>query len=82
MHQYMIVDNKLVILKQPEYEARTWRDSVCDWIELLYYKAKIRETEKKKQKLAREVSKLIPKCQYKNYASYETPSVFRKEKSC
>ncbi len=82
MHQYMIVDNKLVILKQPEYEDRSWRDSVCDWIELMYYKSKIRQTEKKKQKLAKQVSKLIPKCQYKNYANYETPSVFRKEKLC
>jgi hypothetical protein len=82
MHQFMIVDNKLVIIKQPEYEVRTWRDTACEWIEIWYHKNKIRKTEKHKQRLAKEVSKLIPKCQYKNYSEYDLPSVMRKERKC
>jgi hypothetical protein len=82
MHQFMIVDNKLVVIKQPEYEDRTWRDSVCDWIEMCYYKAKIQKTERHKKKLEKQVSKLLPKCAYKDYSQYDLPSVMRKEKSC
>ncbi len=82
MHQYMIVDNKLVILKQPEYEDRSWRDTVCDWIELCYHKSIIRKTEKHNKKLQKQVSKLLPKCKYKDYTSYDLPSVMRKERKC
>jgi hypothetical protein len=82
MHSYKIVDDKVVIFYQPEYEERTWRDTVCDWIELWYHKSKIRKTEKHKQKLQKQVAKLLPKCQYKDYSEYDLPSVMRKERKC
>jgi hypothetical protein len=82
MNKYLIVNDQVVVIHQPEYEQRTWRDSVCDFIELCYHTNKAKAIYKQKQKIKAKAEQIVASVPAQNYSQYDFPSVFRKERSC
>lgn len=82
MNKYLIVNDQVVVIHQPEYEHRNWRDSVCDFIELCYHTNKAKAIHKQKQKIKAKVEKIVTTTAIQNYSQYDFPTVYRKERSC
>jgi hypothetical protein len=82
MNRYLIINDQVVVIHQPEHEKRNWRDSVCDFIELCYHTNKAKAIHKQKQKIKAKAEKIIVTTVPQNYSEYDFPSVIRKERSC